>query len=66
MRIEDVKKNMHRNVRYDGGVYYLDSCVLWLNEIEREFKYSLWLVDKKRNCVYQAPIEKVEVINDEL
>jgi hypothetical protein len=40
--------------------------VLWLNEIEREFKYSLLLVDKKRNCVYQAPIEKVEVINDEL
>ena len=66
MKLEEIKKNMHRNVRYNGGVYYLDSCVLWLDEVEREFKYSLWLVDKQANCAYQVPIEKVEVINDEL
>ena len=66
MKLEEIKKNMHHNVRYDGGVYYFDSCVLWLDEVEREFKYSLWLIDKQANCAYQVPIEKVEVINDEL
>lgn len=65
MNINDVKPNMHKNVIYDGSVYYFQSCVLRLDEINREFKYSLVLMDKNKNSTLTVPIEKVEVILDE-
>lgn len=66
MKLSDVKPNMHKSVLYDGSVYWLRSCVLWLDEKDREFKYSLILVDKNKNSTIDVPIEKVEVITDEL
>lgn len=66
MKLSEVKFNMHKNVLYDGSVYYLQSCVMWLDEIKREFKYSLTLIDKNKNSVINAPIEKVKVIENEL
>lgn len=65
MKLSDVKPNMHKSVFYGGGEYYLKSCVLWLDEIKCEFKYSLILIDKNKNSVIYAPIEKVKVIKDE-
>lgn len=65
MKVSDLKPNMHKSVIYDGSVYYFQSCVLWLDEVNREFKYSLILVDKNKNSVIHAPIEKVEVMSDE-
>ena len=62
MRLEDVKKNMHKSVLYDGSKYTLMSCVLWLDEKACKFKYSLVLLDKNQNSTVDVPIEKVEVI----
>ena len=61
MTLKEVKPNMHKSV-----IYQLESCVLWLDEKNREFKYSLNLIDKNKNCVLTVPIEKVEVITDEI
>ena len=47
MILSEVKPNMHKSVMYDNSVYYLKSCVLWLDERNKQFKYSLILVDKK-------------------
>ena len=66
MKLNDVKPNMHKNVLYDGGLYFLSSCVLWLDEQNRSFKYSLILLDKNQNSTIEVPIEKVEVISDEI
>lgn len=66
MKLSDVKPNMHKNVLYDGGLYFLSSCVLWLDEQNRSFKYSLVLLDKNQNSTIEVPIEKVEVISDEI
>lgn len=65
MKVSDLKPNMHKSVIYDGSVYCFQSCVLWLDEINREFKYSLILVDKNKNSTLTVPIEKVEVMSDE-
>lgn len=64
MKLSEVKKNMHKSVLYDGSIYYLQSCVLWLDERDREFKYSLILVDKNKNSTADVPIEDVEAIID--
>lgn len=61
MKLEEVKRNMHKKVLYDGSVYELRSCVLWLDEKNREFKYSVVLLDKNKNSTVDVPIEKVEV-----
>ena len=63
MLLADIKKNMHKNVSYEDSVYYLDSCVMWLDELNHEFKYSLILIDKNKNSTVQAAIEKVKVID---
>ncbi len=62
MELSDVKPNMHKNVMYNGDVYYFSKCTMWLDEKNREFKYSLVLVDKNKNSTIDVPIEKVEVI----
>jgi hypothetical protein len=64
MQLSEVKKNMHKSVLYDGSVYWLQSCVMWLDEKNNEFKYSLVLVDKSRNSTVDVPIEKVGVIEE--
>lgn len=66
MTLKEVKPNMHKSVIYNSSVYRLESRVLWLDEKSREFKYSLNLIDKNKNCVLTVPIEKVEVITDEV
>ena len=65
MKLSEVKPNMHKSVMYDGSVYWLQSCVLWLDDRHCEFKYSLILIDKNKNSTIDVPIEKVEVIKDE-
>lgn len=62
MKLEEVKRNMHKNVMYDGSIYWFQSCILWLDEKEHKFKYSLILIDKNKNSTVDVPIEKVEVI----
>lgn len=66
MKLSEVKRNMHRNVIYDGSIYYFQSCVLWLDERDREFKYSLILTDKNKNSTIDVPMESVEVISDDV
>lgn len=66
MKLSEVKRNMHRNVIYDGSIYYFQSCVLWLDERDREFKYSLILIDKNKNSTIDVPMESVEVIADDI
>lgn len=66
MKLSEVKKNMHKSVLYDGSVYWFQSCVMWLDELNHEFKYSLILIDKNKNSTIDVPIEKVEVMTDEL
>lgn len=66
MKLSEVKPNMHKSVMYDSSVYWLQSCVLWLDERNYEFKYSLILIDKNQNSTIEVPIEKVEVISDEI
>lgn len=65
MKLSDVKRNMHKSVLYDGSVYWLQSCVLWLDERNNEFKYSLVLIDKNRNSTVDVPIEEVEVMSND-
>ena len=65
MKLSEVKPNMHKSVMYDSSVYWLQSCVLWLDERNYEFKYSLILIDKNQNSTIEVPIEKVEVMPDE-
>lgn len=55
---------MHKNVIYDDSVYYLQSCIMWLDEKSNEFKYSLILLDKNKNSVIDVPIEKVGILNE--
>lgn len=62
MKLSEVKPNMHKRVNYDDGVYVLQACVMLLDELHNEIKYSLILVDKNKNSTVQVPIEKVEVI----
>lgn len=66
MKLSEVKPNMHKNVLFDSSVYWLQSCVMWLDEQNYEFKYSLILVDKNKNSTIDVPIEKVEVIKNDL
>ena len=66
MKLSEVKNNMHKPVIYNGAVYYFSSCVMWLDERNNEFKYSLILIDKNKNSTVQVRIEKVEVISNEL
>lgn len=66
MKLSEVKRSMHKNVIYDGSTYYLQSCVMWLDERNNEFKYSLILIDKNKNSTVDVPIENVEVITDDL
>ena len=63
MKLSEVKANMHKDVLYEGSVYYLEKCEMWLDENAKEFKYSLVLIDNK-NRVFHIPIEKAEVINN--
>ena len=62
MNLSEVKPNMHKKVIFDGSVYLLSKCIMWLDEKDCEFKYSLVLIDKNNNSAINAPIEKVEVI----
>lgn len=62
MKLEEVKKNMHKNVMYDGSVYRLQYCIMWLDEKDCKFKYSVVLLDKNKNSTVDVPIEKAEVI----
>lgn len=64
MTLSEVKPNMHKKVIYDGSVYELRSCVLWLDEKIKKFKYSVVLLDKNKNSTVDVPIEKVEVIEN--
>ena len=64
MNLSEVKQNMHKSVLFDKGAYYLQSCVMWLDENSGEFKYSLNLLDKNKNSIIILPIEKVEVIKN--
>ena len=67
MKLSEVKKNMHKSVLYDGSVYWLKSCVMWLDELNHEFKYSLVLIDKNnKNSTVDVPIEKVEAVADDI
>ena len=63
MKLEDVKRNIHKTVLYNDSKYYLQSCVLWLDEKDRKFKYSLILIDKNKNSTVCVLIEKVEAID---
>lgn len=62
MMLSEVKKFMHKPVMYNGSVYTLNSCVLWLDEKNNKFKYSLVLIDKNKNSTIDVLMEKVEVI----
>lgn len=64
MQLAEVKKNMHKSVLYDGSVYRLQSCVMWLDERDGAFKYSLILIDKNQNSTIDVPIERVESIEN--
>ena len=64
MLLSEVKPNMHKNVIYDDSIYYLHSCVMWLDEKANKFKYSLVLLDKNKNSTIDVPIEKVSVLNE--
>lgn len=63
--LSEVKENMHKSVIFDGSVYEMRSCVLWLDEKANQFKYSLVLLDKNKNSVVDVPIEKVKVFENE-
>ena len=65
MNLSDVKRNMHKTVKFSGSEYFLWKCVMWLDEKNNEFKYSLILVDKNKNSTVDVPIEKVTVLNNE-
>ena len=62
MELSEVKRNMHKTVLFDGSEYYFKSCVLWLDDKDGQFKYSLILVDKNKHSTVDVPIEKVSVI----
>ena len=62
MKLSDVKKNMHKQVHYNGSVYKLTHCVMSFNEITRQFGYSAILLDKNKNSTIQVPLEKVELM----
>lgn len=66
MKLSEVKRNMHKSVLYDGGIYFLSACKMWLDEKENEFKYALVLIDKNQNSTITVPMERVEVIENRL
>lgn len=66
MMLSEVKKNMRKSVLFDNSVYWLRSCVMRLDEKDNGFKYSLILVDKNKNGTTDVPIEKVEVIKNDI
>lgn len=62
MKLSEVKRNMHKQVRYNGSIYKLTHCVMSFNEITRKFGYSAILLDRNNNSTVQVPLEKVELI----
>jgi hypothetical protein len=62
MKLSEVKQNMHKSVLFDKSTYCLQACIMWLDEKNGEFKYSLNLLDKNKNSIITVPIEKVEVM----
>lgn len=63
---DDVIKNLNRKVIYDGSVYSLQRYVAWRDEATNKLRHALILLDKNQNSTIEVPIEKVEVIQDEL
>lgn len=61
MELSEVKKNLNKKVKWDGGEYILTGCVLSQDLYTKELKYSAVLLDKNKNSTVQVPIERVEV-----
>ena len=61
MELSEVKKNLNKKVKWDGGEYTLTGCVLSQDLYTQELKYSVVLLDKNKKSTVQVPIERVEV-----
>ncbi|WP_027399836.1 hypothetical protein [Anaerovorax odorimutans] len=58
MRIEDVKKNMERKVKFNGAEYFLTGCIL--RKTKGKFYYQAELLDLTERAVLIVALDKVE------
>lgn len=59
MELSEVKKYFWKPVEYEGSVYVLSECILWLDRKARQFRYSCRLIDRNENSTICVPLEKV-------
>lgn len=65
MTIEEVKKNLLKKVQYRGSEYTLMEYIYWADIKERKARHSVKLLDMTMHCEVRAPLEDVEVINND-
>lgn len=66
MKKDEVSKFLNQKVIYDGSIYLLNRYVAWRDEVTNKLRHALILIDKNKNSTIEVPIEKVEVIQDEI
>lgn len=62
MTLGEVKRFLNKTVLYDGDLYVMRACVLFLDNIYGEFCYSAEIVSIKTNTVMRVPLEKIKEI----
>ena len=62
MKIEQVKPNLLRLVKWRGDEYLLTEYVYWADPIERVAHHSVTLKSLKSNSMVRAKLEEVEEI----
>ena len=59
MKIQDVKKNLNKPVKYDGSDYILTACIIRKDE-RNNFVYTAELMDiKQKNSVIISRLDDV-------
>lgn len=62
MTLGEVKRHMNKRVLYDGDLYTLRACRMFLDPIRLEFRYSAEIVSVKTNTVICVPLDKITAI----
>ena len=62
MKVEQVKSNLLRTVRWRGDEYILIEYVYWADPVERVAHHSATLKSLRSNTTYRVRLEEVEEI----
>jgi hypothetical protein len=60
MTLGEVKRFLNKKITYDGDPYMFQGCLLFLDEVHGEYRYSAKITSIKTRCVMWVPLEKIK------